>query len=182
MWNQNELRGQFYENDKWERFKDGTPPGSSADWGWVQHMAASLKTQGRAAIVLDTGRRLPGLGEQSSSNREKTIRQAFVETDWIEGVVLLPDNLFYNTSAPGIILLLNKAKPAERRGQMLLVNASNHFIKEKPKNAADGRGHRGGGRGLPRVGDAGEAEPGDHPGRGPGGRLQPEPVVVCGCE
>ena len=58
-----------------------------------------------------------------------------MEADWIEGVVLLPENLFYNTTAPGIILLLNKAKPAARRGQILLVNASNFFVKEKPKNA-----------------------------------------------
>lgn len=48
--------------------------------------------------------------------------------------MLLPENLFYNTSAPGIVLLLNKDKPEERRGQILLVNASAYFIKEKPKN------------------------------------------------
>ena len=58
-----------------------------------------------------------------------------MEADWIEGVILLPENLFYNTTAPGIILLLNKAKPAACRGQILLVNVSNFFVKEKPKNA-----------------------------------------------
>ncbi|MCO6451871.1 MAG: SAM-dependent DNA methyltransferase [Caldilineales bacterium] len=133
MWNQKNYRAGFYENDKWERFGDGAPPTSSADWGWVQHMAASLKADGRAAIVLDTGAVSRGSGSRSS-NKEKAVRQAFVERDWIEGVVLLPDNLFYNTSAPGIILLLNKAKPADRQGQILLVNASNYFTKEKPKN------------------------------------------------
>ena len=39
----------------------------------------------------------------------------FVENDLIEGVILLPENLFYNTSAPGIILLLNRKKPIERK-------------------------------------------------------------------
>ena len=63
-----------------------------------------------------------------------------MEADWIEGVILLPENLFYNTTAPGIILLLNKAKPAARRGQILLVNASNFFVKEKPKNALTDEG------------------------------------------
>jgi type I restriction enzyme M protein len=58
-----------------------------------------------------------------------------VEADGIEGVVLLPENLFYNTTAPGIILLLHKGRPEERRGQILLVNASQYFVKEKPKNA-----------------------------------------------
>jgi len=100
----------------------------------VQHMFASLKDGGRAAVVLDTGAVSRGSGSRSS-NREKAIRQAFVEADAIEGVVLLPENLFYNTTAPGIILLLRKGKLEERAGQILLVNASNYFVKEKPKNA-----------------------------------------------
>jgi type I restriction enzyme M protein len=83
--------------------------------------------------VLDTGAVSRGSGSQSS-NREKTIRQKFVEADVIEGVILLPENLFYNTTAPGIILLLNRSKPAERKEQILLVNASTFFFKEKPKN------------------------------------------------
>lgn len=53
----------------------------------------------------------------------------------MRGWCFLPENLFYNTTAPGIILLLHKGKPVERQGQMLLVNASRYFVKEKPKNA-----------------------------------------------
>jgi type I restriction enzyme M protein len=97
-------------------------------------MLMSLSDNGRAAIVLDTGAVSRGSGSKSS-NKEKTIRKAFVENDLIEGVILLPENLFYNTTAPGIILLLNRNKPDERKGQILLVNASAYFIKEKPKNA-----------------------------------------------
>jgi type I restriction enzyme M protein len=48
--------------------------------------------------------------------------------------------LFYNTTAPGIILLLNRNKPAERKGQILLVNASAYFVKEKPKNVLTDEG------------------------------------------
>ncbi len=139
MWNQKNYTGDFYENDPYGRFGKGAPPDSSADWGWAQHMAASLDDRGRAAIVLDTGAVSRGSGSKSS-NKEKTIRQAFVEADWVEGVILLPENLFYNTTAPGIILLLNRAKPAARRGQILLVNASNHFVKEKPKNVLTDEG------------------------------------------
>jgi type I restriction enzyme M protein len=43
MWNQDNYDESFYENDTYSRFKYGTPPKSSADWGWVQHMFASLK-------------------------------------------------------------------------------------------------------------------------------------------
>jgi type I restriction enzyme M protein len=132
MWNQDGYTADFYENDPFERFTH-YPPASSADWGWVQHMAASLNDAGRAAIVLDTGAVSRGSGGQGT-NKEKDARRALTQRDWIEGVVLLPENLFYNTTAPGIVLLLNKQKPAKRRGQIMLVNASQEFEKGRPKN------------------------------------------------
>ncbi len=139
MWNQKEYATSFYENDKWNRFGFGIPPESSADWGWVQHMFASLNGNGRAAIVLDTGAVSRGSGSKSS-NKERDIRKGFVERDLVDGVILLPENLFYNTSAPGIILLLNRNKPAAHKGQFILINASAHFIKEKPKNVLTDEG------------------------------------------
>ncbi|MGH2507785.1 MAG: N-6 DNA methylase [Ktedonobacteraceae bacterium] len=139
MWNQDNYEESFYENDPWGRFEDGTPPRSSADWGWLQHIAASLNAYGRAAVVLDTGAVSRGSGSKAS-NRERDIRQKFVEADLIEGVILLPENLFYNTTAPGVIILLNRDKPAERHQQILLINASNYFIKRKPKNELTGEG------------------------------------------
>ncbi|MCI0579999.1 MAG: type I restriction-modification system subunit M [Chloroflexi bacterium] len=140
MWNQKNYGGKFYEDDRWNRFqKDAPPPSSSADWGWLQHIAASLKEGGQAAVVLDTGAASRGSGSQAG-NKEKTLRRHFVEKDWIEGVVLLPENLFYNTTAPGIIILLNRGKPEGRRGQIMLANASNYFVKEKPKNVLTDEG------------------------------------------
>ncbi len=133
MWNQKEYNDPFYENDNWNRFTYGIAPGSSADWGWVQHILASLKENGRAAIVLDTGAVSRGSGSKNT-DRERDIRKKFVEEDLIEGVILLPNNLFYNTSAPGIILLLNRSKTKERKEQILLINLSQHFEKGKPKN------------------------------------------------
>ncbi len=133
MWNQDSYDDALYDGDSFGRFRYGAPPRSSADWGWTQHILASLTAHGRAAVVLDTGAVSRGSGGRSS-NRERDIRKAFVEADAIEGVVLLPENLFYNTSAPGIVLLLNRQKPAERAGQILLVNASQYFIRERPKN------------------------------------------------
>jgi type I restriction enzyme M protein len=132
MWNQDNYDDAFYDNDPWERFEHN-PPGSTADWGWAQHILASLKETGRAAVVLDTGAVSRGSGSKNTS-RERDIRKWFVENDWIEGVVLLPENLFYNTSAPGIILVLNRKKPKDREGEILLINASRLFEKGKPKN------------------------------------------------
>ena len=102
-------------------------------------MLASLNANGRAAIVLDTGAVSRGSGSKQTS-RERDIRKGFVENDLIEGVILLPENLFYNTSAPGIILLLNRNKPIERKGQILLINLSKYFEKQAPKNALTDEG------------------------------------------
>lgn len=123
------------EADELGRFPAGAgfPGKSSADWGWVQHMHASLKPDGRAAVVLDTGAASRGSGN-AGTNREKTVRQWFVDRDLIESVLYLPENLFYNTSIPGVVLFLNKAKPKDRRGKVFLVNASQIFEKGDPKN------------------------------------------------
>jgi type I restriction enzyme M protein len=133
MWMQSGYNGGFYENDPFGRFWAGYPSASSADWGCIQHMLASINDKGRAGIVIDTGAVSRGSGSDSS-NKEKEIRKAFIEKDLIEGVILLPDNLFYNTTAAGTILILNKAKVPERKNQIILINASLEFEKGKPKN------------------------------------------------
>ena len=99
----------------------------------MQHILASMNDKGRAAVVLDTGAASRGSGN-ANTNKEKDVRKWFVEQDLIEGVIYLPENLFYNTTAPGIILFLNKAKPKERQGKLFLLNASREFAKGDPKN------------------------------------------------
>jgi type I restriction enzyme M protein len=135
MWNQDWFTENDYDNDELDRFPAGAgfPGKSSADWGWVQHMHASLNDNGRAAVVLDTGAASRGSGN-AGANKEKTARQWFVDHGLIESVLYLPENLFYNTSAPGIVVFLNKAKPKAMQGKMLLVNASRIFEKGDPKN------------------------------------------------
>jgi type I restriction enzyme M protein len=83
--------------------------------------------------VLDTGAASRGSGN-ANTNKEKDVRKWFVEQDLIEGVIYLPENLFYNTTAPGIILFLNKTKPDDRKGKLFLLNASREFAKGDPKN------------------------------------------------
>ncbi len=134
MWNQ-KFAPTTYENDTYGRFTFGIPPSSSADWGWIQHMYASLNERGKMAVVLDTGAAARGSGNQGS-NRERDIRRAFVERDFVEVVVLLPENLFYNTTAPGMIVVLRRDGSHSRphTGQILLINASKEFDKGRPKN------------------------------------------------
>lgn len=133
MWNQDGYDTDFYDADSYDRFRFGYAPASSADWGWVQHMLASLNEGGRAVTVLDTGAVSRGSGGQGS-NKERNVRKKFIEEDLIAGVILLPENLFYNTTAPGILLCLNRNKDKSRRGKIILVNASREFEKGRPKN------------------------------------------------
>ena len=95
--------------------------------------SSPASTQGRAAVVLDTGAASRGSGN-ANTNKEKDVRRWFVEQDLIEGVIYLPENLFYNTTAPGIILFLNRAKPKKRKEKLFLLNASREFAKGDPKN------------------------------------------------
>ncbi len=130
MWNQ-KFSQETFENDPYGRFGFGYPPTQTADWGWLQHMLVSLNQHGRMAVVLDTGAVSRGSGNQGR-NRERDIRKAFVDNDLIEAVILLPENMFYNTTAPAIILVVNKEK--QHRGEILVINASKLFRKGRPKN------------------------------------------------
>jgi len=133
MWNQ-PFDESIFEKDPFNRFESqgGTTSGKG-DWAWLQHTVAILKDNGRATVVLDTGAVTRGSGSKNE-DRERNIRKWFVEQDVVEGVILLPDNLFYNTTAAGIIIVLRKNKPKDRRGRITLVNASSEFKKGQPQN------------------------------------------------
>jgi len=99
-------------------YKYGYPPSNSADWAWIQLMLYTARK--RAVVVIDQGALFRG-------GREREIRSKIVTEDLVESVILLPEKLFYNTQAPGAILVLNRSKPQERRGKILFINASNEY-------------------------------------------------------
>ncbi|MEM3908038.1 MAG: type I restriction-modification system subunit M [Nitrososphaerota archaeon] len=112
-------KGDFWR----ERFRFGFTSMQSADWAWIQHMLAIAKGEGgRVGVVIDNGCLFRG-------GREGDIRHKVVEADLVDCVLLLPEKLFYNTGAPGAIIVLRKGKPADRRGKILFINASNEYIK-----------------------------------------------------
>ena len=121
-WNQdgydeNKLKnGEFWQ----ERFEFGFPTKQSADWAWIQHMLYSSRRM--VGVVIDNGALFRG-------GREKKIREKIVEKDLVEAVILLPEKLFYNTGAPGAIIIFNKAKREERKGKILFINASQEYEK-----------------------------------------------------
>ena len=133
MWNQ-PFNQNIFDDDPFDRFRtQGGATTGKGDWAWLQHTLTCLNDRGRAAVVLDTGAVTRGTGSKNE-DRERNIRKWFVERDLIDGVILLPDNLFYNTSAAGVIVVLSRRKSAVRKGRIVLVNASRRVQKGRPKN------------------------------------------------
>lgn len=127
-WNQkNWHHDKFVNGDPYHRFTFGLPSKSSGDWAWLQLMYASLKSGGRMGIVMDNGVLFRG-------SSEGTIRKQFLEKDLIEAVIGLPKNLFYNTSSPGCLLLINSNKPDDRQGKVLFIDASKDYLDGKKQN------------------------------------------------
>jgi len=124
-WNQDGYNEDILKKgDFWkERFHYGFTPRQSADWAWIEHMVSSGKNDtGRIGVVIDNGCLFRG-------GKEKAIRIGIVNADLIEAIILLPEKLFYNTGAPGAIIILNKNKEQNRQGKILFINASNEFEK-----------------------------------------------------
>ena len=133
MWNQN-FNPNIFENDPFDRFRStGGVTTGRGDWAWLQHTLACLSEHGRAAVVLDTGAVTRGSGSRNE-DRERNIRKWFVDRDLVDGVILLPDNLFYNTGGAGVIVVLSKRKSAARKDKIVLLNASRRVRKGRPKN------------------------------------------------
>ena len=90
-------------------------------------MLASLNMKGNMASVVPHGVLFRG-------SAEGKIRKGFINDDLIEAVIGLPSNIFYGTGIPAAILVLNKAKPEERKGKILFIDGSNDFVKDGNKN------------------------------------------------
>ena len=115
------------EDDQYGRFSYGVVNNSSADWGWIQHMITSINETGRMGVVLDQGALFRG-------GAEGKVRRAVLEDGLVECVVALPENLFYNTPAPGCLIFLNRRKTDECKGKVLFVYATKGFEKTGSMN------------------------------------------------
>ena len=133
MWNQ-PFAPDVFANDPFDRFRTaGGITTGKGDWAWLQHTLACMNDHGRAAVVLDTGAVTRGSGSKNE-DRERNIRKWFVDHDLVDGVILLPDNLFYNTTAAGVVVVLNRRKAPARKDRIVLLNVSRRVNKGKPKN------------------------------------------------
>ncbi len=109
----------FAPNDPHHRFDryGAIPPKTRGDLAFLQHMLAVTNPSGMVGVVMPHGIVFRG-------GAEGTIREGVVEADLFEAVIGLAPNLFYGTSIPVAICILNKDKPPERRGKVLFVDAN----------------------------------------------------------
>lgn len=114
--------------DKFGRDVYGCPPKSYGDLAFVQHMLGSVKSGGRMAVVVPHGVLFRG-GEEGK------IRKGLLEDDLVEAVVGLGPNLFYGTGIPAAVLFLNRAKPADRKDRVLVVNGEKEIVPGKNQNS-----------------------------------------------
>ncbi|WP_108307428.1 type I restriction-modification system subunit M [Metalysinibacillus jejuensis] len=116
------------------RFGVGLPRISDGQLLFQLNGISKLKETGRMAIIhngsaLFSGN--PGAGES-------LIRQYVIENDWLEAIVQLPNDLFYNTGISTYIWIITKNKSQERQGKVQLIDASKMFEKRR-KNIGEKR-------------------------------------------
>jgi type I restriction enzyme M protein len=113
------------END-YGRFAYGRPPEKNGDYAFLLHILKSLKSRGKAAVILPHGVLFRG-------NAEATIRKELLKRGYIKGIIGLPANLFYGTGIPACIVVLDKENAQARRG-VFMIEASKGFLKDGNKN------------------------------------------------
>jgi type I restriction enzyme M protein len=115
------------KSDSFGRFPYGLPPKGQGDLAFVQHMIASLNSEGRMGVVMPHGVLFRG-------SSEKKIRQGILENDLLEAVIGLPAGLFYGTGIPACMLVINKNKPTTRKGKVLFINSELEYEEGKNQN------------------------------------------------
>jgi type I restriction enzyme M protein len=114
-------------DDEFKRFRGyGVPPEKNGDYAFLLHILASLKSTGKGAVILPHGVLFRG-------NAESEIRKNILQRKWIKGIIGLPANLFYGTSIPACIIVIDKEKAEEREG-VFMMDASKGFTKDGNKN------------------------------------------------
>jgi type I restriction enzyme M protein len=112
--------------DEFKRFEFGIPPAKNGDFAFLLHIVTCLKSTGKAAVNLPHGVLFRG-------GAEANIRREIIRRGYIKGIIGLPANLFYGTSIPACILVLDKENAHARKG-IFMIDASKGFMKDGNKN------------------------------------------------
>ena len=116
-----------WSSDPWGRNEFGTPPQGRADYAFWQHILASMDPKtGRCAILFPHG--------VLFRDEELEMRRRIIASDLIDAVVGLGPNLFYNSPMESCIVVCRSAKPADRAGKVLFIDAVNEVMRERAQS------------------------------------------------
>jgi len=113
-------------NDPYQRFAWGIPPPKQGDYAFLLHIIRSMKSNGKGACILPHGVLFRG-------NAEAVIRKQLIKSGLLKAIIGLPANLFYGTSIPACILVLDKENAPARKG-IFMIDARNGFKKDGSKS------------------------------------------------
>ena len=116
-----------FEKDPYGRNFLGTPPQGRADYAFFQHILKSLdKETGRCAILFPHG--------VLFRNEEKDMREKLVRGDYVDSVIGLAANLFYNSPMEACIVICRMSKPQEHVGKVLFINAIDEVTRKNAQS------------------------------------------------
>ncbi len=122
--------------DPWNRFAYGIAPAKDkADYAFILHMLSSLNEKGQACIICSQGVLFRG-GEEGKIRKNMIVgsTENNLQGDVIEGIIALPQKMFWGTSIPACILVLNKNKPAKRKNKIIFIYGAKDFEEGKNRN------------------------------------------------
>lgn len=117
---------EAWGSDPWGRNFLGTPPQGRADYAFQQHILASLTATGRSAALWPHG--------VLFRNEEQSMRAKMLEQDWVEAVIGLGPNLFYNSPMESCIVICTRNKTPQRKGKVLFIDAVNEVTRERAQS------------------------------------------------
>ena len=122
--------------DPWNRFTYGIPPAKDkADYAFILHILATLNKTGQAAIVCSQGVLFRG-GEEGTIRKNMIMgnSESNLNGDVIEGIIALPSKMFWGTSIPACIMILNKKKLPKRKNKIIFIYGAKDFKDGKNRN------------------------------------------------
>ncbi|WP_295668546.1 type I restriction-modification system subunit M, partial [uncultured Mucilaginibacter sp.] len=123
----NGLKVASETDDDYGRFEGfGVPPEKNGDYAFLLHMLRSLKSKGKAAVILPHGVLFRG-------NAEAEIRKNLIRKGYIKGIIGLPANLFFGTGIPACLIVIDKENASSRKA-IFMIDAGKGYVKDGPKN------------------------------------------------
>lgn len=116
-----------FETDQYGRNFLGVPPQGKADYAFFQHILKSLKPGGgRCAILFPHG--------VLTRDEEYDMRKKLIHLDWVECIIGIGKNLFYNSPMEACIVICNTGKPIDRKGKILFINAKDEITRKNAQS------------------------------------------------